>query len=145
MQNAMFWIERQENRASTTDVRATLAALSKEHDAVAALEHADPTTRAHVNAVLAGVDDDAIRQAALSALATLQDRRGPRVTARRALAASAIGLWRDLGGVEWSASVKDDYRTPLVDFGVVLFAECFSERSASAVAKLMRDVTRPAK
>lgn len=155
---AQFWRDRARVSTATEDCRATLAALATEPDAtvLAAYDACDVSTRAYlwtalcVDLALTGralliPTPAALKSAALLALESVKAQRGPRRTHLRLLAGDAAALWRRLGGTECSASARDSYATPLVRFAAALFEASGNPRSLPAIAKLLRDESRPGK
>jgi hypothetical protein len=130
IQSARNWRHIALRHASTQDVRATLAAISKmsDADAMATYDRCDVTTRALLWDGLFVHGAETIKTAAAAALAHFpKSRRGPHRAGawQWGLADAALRLWGELGGAPYSASVNPgiDYSTPPVRFGVALFAE----------------------
>lgn len=94
-----------------------------------------------------------IQAAAAAALANMATTKGGRRSmAPRHLAVATLRLWRDLGGPEcrpsatrrsklpsWFRQGTSSYASPIVHFGATLFGVAGEKRSASAVAKLLRE------
>jgi hypothetical protein len=83
-----------------------------------------------------------VRGAALAALQALPTRGigGHPRDAPRSLARWIVAAWSDLGGAPCSPtfSARSGNASPIVHFGVAIFASVRMPRSESAVAKLLR-------